>query len=71
MAEKQPDLRKALRRLCGYIENGTSTSVTIEQDDATKTWVLSVSCRKNALFYADTIDDLFDQIQVYADSLED
>lgn len=29
-----------IRRLCGYVENGTETSVTIFQDDATREWIV-------------------------------
>lgn len=32
---------ETLRDLCGYVENGTATSVTISQDDATFGWVVS------------------------------
>ncbi|EGL63608.1 hypothetical protein AGRO_3677 [Agrobacterium sp. ATCC 31749] len=32
----------ALRDLCGYVENGTDTSVSISQDDATRDWVVRV-----------------------------
>ena len=31
-----------LRDLCGYVENGTETSVKVFQDDATKEWVVRV-----------------------------
>lgn len=36
------DLLASLRRLCGYIENGSSESIGISQDDATGEWVLRV-----------------------------
>lgn len=31
-----------LRELCGYVENGTSDTVSISQDDATKDWTLRI-----------------------------
>lgn len=31
----------ALRKLCGYVENGSSDVVHISQDDATKDWIIS------------------------------
>lgn len=31
-----------LRELAGYIENGTDTTVTFFQDDATRSWVVKV-----------------------------
>lgn len=31
-----------LRRLCGYVENGTDVTVRICQDDATKTWIVGL-----------------------------
>jgi len=29
---------QTLRKLCGYVENGTDTAIAFGQDDATKTW---------------------------------
>lgn len=31
-----------IRRMCGYVEDGSSVTMTISQDDATKDWVVSV-----------------------------
>ena len=31
-----------LRELCGFIENGTDTTVQIHQDDATRSWSIRV-----------------------------
>jgi hypothetical protein len=31
-----------LRDLCGYVENGSDTSIQISQDDATKDWVIHI-----------------------------
>jgi hypothetical protein len=36
------DLLASLRRLCGYVENGSSESIGISQDDATGEWVLRI-----------------------------
>ena len=32
---------EALRKLCGYVEDGSSDVVHISQDDATKDWIIS------------------------------
>jgi hypothetical protein len=37
-----------LIRFCGYVENGSDTTVSLGQDDATRTWVLRVG---KHLFY--------------------
>jgi hypothetical protein len=36
------ELLASLRRLCGYVENGSSESIGISQDDATGEWVLRI-----------------------------
>lgn len=36
-----PDLLDGLRRLCGFVEDGTSDVVTICQDDATREWCIT------------------------------
>jgi hypothetical protein len=36
------ELLASLRRLCGYVENGSSEPIGISQDDATNEWVLRV-----------------------------
>jgi len=41
-AAKEVSRGEQIRRLCGYIENGTSGFVQISQDDATKDWVIRV-----------------------------
>lgn len=41
-----------LRELCGHVENGTDTKVTIFQDDATKSWYVRVGNVNN---YAETL----------------
>lgn len=35
----------ALRRMCGYVENGSETSLHIHQDDATRSWIVRVGNR--------------------------
>jgi hypothetical protein len=32
----------AIRECCGYVENGTDSSFSISQDDATRSWVVRV-----------------------------
>lgn len=36
----------ALRRMCGYVENGSDTTIKIFQDDATKEWFVKVGSRE-------------------------
>jgi hypothetical protein len=38
-------LLAGLRKLCGYVEDGSNSTVTIGQDDATRTWFVSVDKR--------------------------
>lgn len=38
---------RGLRKLCGYVEDGSSDKVTICQDDATRTWVVTVGRRQH------------------------
>lgn len=49
-----------LRELCGYVEDGSNTFVTIGQDDATKDWVLHIGNRKQTLVFSATFRELFD-----------
>ena len=49
-----------LRELCGYVEDGSDTSVTIGQDDATKDWVLHIGNRKQTLIFGGTFRGLLD-----------
>lgn len=37
-----PERFEHIRELCGYVEDGSSTSVTISQDDATREWCVRV-----------------------------
>ena len=36
---------EGLRKLAGYVENGTETTITIGQDDATRDWLVKVGNR--------------------------
>jgi hypothetical protein len=45
---------EALRKCLGYVENGTATSVTISQDDATKTYCVYVGKNK---YHGDTLTE--------------
>ena len=55
-----------LRNLCGFIENGTDTTVSISQDDATKHWILKVGKRS---YYGFTFIDAFNE--AFADEAND
>lgn len=39
------DRVKQLNAICGYVGNGTSSTVTISQDDATRDWTIKVGKR--------------------------
>ncbi len=56
---------EVLRRLCGYVEDGSNTSVTIAQDDATKDWVLIIGNKKQELIFSETFMGLFDAALKY------
>lgn len=51
----------ALRELCGYVEDGSDTCVTIGQDDATKDWVLRIGNRKQTLTFSSSFYGMFDE----------
>lgn len=34
------ELLNGLRKLCGYVQDSSQTTITISQDDATKAWIL-------------------------------
>ncbi|HYE38182.1 hypothetical protein [Methylocaldum sp.] len=40
--EKDAELLKGLRRLCGYVQDGSAETVSIYQDDATRDWGVRV-----------------------------
>lgn len=44
-----------LRNLCGYVENGSDTKVCIHQDDATKTWVVTIGRHYELTFYGNSM----------------
>lgn len=39
------DRFKQIRKLCGYVENGSSAVVNLHQDDATREWIVRVDSR--------------------------
>jgi hypothetical protein len=57
MLRHRSDLGRDLVRLCGYVGNGTSTSVTISEDDATRWWAVNVGKRG---FYGPTLREAVD-----------
>lgn len=51
-----------LRRLCGYIEDGSSDIVTIYQDDATGTWHLELGHgRKRLSFWSRSFESVISE----------
>ena len=51
---------EVLRRLCGYVEDDSNTSVTIAQDDATKDWILIIGNKKQEFIFSETFMGLFE-----------
>jgi hypothetical protein len=51
-----------LRRLCGYVEDGSNTVVTISQDDATRTWCVRTGHALGTQrdYYGDTFEAAID-----------
>lgn len=41
-AQKDAERLNAIRELCGYVQDGSSETVRICQDDATREWIISV-----------------------------
>ena len=39
-AKKDAERLKGLRELCGYVEDGSSQTIRITQDDATNNWII-------------------------------
>lgn len=54
-----------LRRACGYVENGTSDSVTISQDDATKDWIVKAGKQSQ---YGSSIEDALSKVEIDDDN---
>ena len=70
--EKFEQQVKTLQALCGHIEDGSSDSVTISQDDATRTWHITVgySPRKRKSFWGESFDGVFLKAKSYVESNE-
>ena len=70
--EKYEQQVKTLRALCGYVEDGSSDSVTISQDDDTCTWHITVgySPRKRKSFWGESFDEVFLKAKFYVESTE-
>ncbi|UPT53358.1 hypothetical protein [Synechococcus phage Ssp-JY38] len=61
-----------LREACGYVENGTSTSLTISQDDATKYWFIAQPGARDMLRYSGTsLNQAVDQIAYHMKAIKD
>ena len=70
--EKYEQQVKMLQALCGYVEDGSSDSVTISQDDATGTWHITVgySPRRRKSFWGESFDEVFLKAKFYVESTE-
>lgn len=68
--EKYEQQMKTLRELCGYVEDGSSDSVTLSQDDATGTWHITVgySPRSRKSFWDESFDGVFLKAKSYVES---
>lgn len=56
----------ALQKLCGYVENGSDTTVRIFQDDATRDWI--IRCDDQS-FYSNCLRGVLDEVFKYVDGL--
>jgi hypothetical protein len=63
-----PDTQRIekLRAACGYVENGTSGSVQISQDDATKNWSV-VGSNAKTYTWGDGLRDAIDKLEICDD----
>lgn len=50
---------RTIREACGYVENGSSSSFSISQDDATKDWCARVGVRP---FYGKSFGEVIDAV---------
>jgi len=55
---KDAECMKGLRELLGYVENGTDTTVTLFQDDATRNFMVKVGSRS---FYGSSLQAAIDR----------
>lgn len=63
-----PDTQRLdkLRKACGYVENGSSTSVVIGQDDATKSWIIAGGGRDRG--YGNDLREAIDKLEIEDDT---
>lgn len=53
-----------IRKLMGYVENGTETTVKLFQDDATKDFFVQVGSKVGSYAYGKTFSEVIDNIKV-------
>lgn len=53
-----------IRRLCGYVENGSEQTVKIFQDDATREWVIKAG---RQMWHAPSFSQVVDQVELPED----
>lgn len=73
--ERDAGTMRKLRRLCGYVENSSDTTVRISQDDATHSWFVTVGRegkfhRKPRSYFGDSIDEACDKAIVAGETVE-
>lgn len=62
-AQPTPDFKEKVRELLGYVQTGTATSITMEQDDATKDFIVTVGNGHNSIrahYFGKTLDEAVD-----------
>lgn len=70
LADPNTPFVERLRILCGYVENGSDTAVTVFQDDATTTWCVRVGLAFSSTarrYYGSSMDEAF--AKAFADPL--
>lgn len=57
IADSETPFVLRLRQLCGYVENGTDTTLKIYQDDATREWFVGVGLKR---YHGATMEEAFE-----------
>lgn len=48
---------KQLRELCGHVQDGSAQTVKVSQDDATRTWHVTVGDRNPRTYHGDSLPE--------------
>lgn len=62
LTKNQGVVEAQLREICGYVENGTDTTVRLYQDDATRSWHINIGIYKS--YTGSTIKDVINNAYI-------